>query len=88
MLKITLTAGKVGKKETQKKVLTALGLGKYGSTVVHADTPTIRGMVGKVHHLVCVTEAEAGTPTGKVTRRAKKEMCEKKAAGKKTAKAK
>lgn len=88
MLKITLTAGKVGKKDTQKRVLTALGLGKYGSSVVHADSPTIRGMVAKVHHLVCVSEVAEGTPTGKITRRAKREMCDKKETGKKAAKAK
>jgi large subunit ribosomal protein L30 len=52
MLKITLTAGLVGKMETQRKVVRALGLGKYGSTAVHADSPTIRGMVRKVSHLV------------------------------------
>lgn len=76
MLKITLTAGKVGKKETQLKVLTALGLGKYGSAVVRADSPTIRGMVEKVHHLVTVTEVADSTPTGKVTRRARREICQ------------
>lgn len=60
MLKITLTRGLVGKKETQKKVVAALGLGKYGSSVVHADTPTIRGMVNKVSHLVSVETVTEG----------------------------
>ncbi len=73
MLKITLTQGKVGKKDTQKRVLLALGLGKYGSSVVHADTPTIRGMIDKVSHLVKVEEVPNGTPTGRVTRRAKRQ---------------
>jgi len=54
MLKITLTSGLVGKKETQKKVVKALGLGKYGSSTVHADSPTIRGMINKVSRLVTV----------------------------------
>jgi large subunit ribosomal protein L30 len=58
MLKITLTSGLVGKKETQRKVVSALGLGKYGSSVVHADSPTIQGMIRKVHHLVTVEQAE------------------------------
>ena len=58
MLKITLTSGLIGKKETQRKVVSALGLGKYGSSVVHADSPTIQGMLRKVHHLVTVTPAE------------------------------
>ncbi|MGD9683455.1 MAG: 50S ribosomal protein L30 [Candidatus Obscuribacterales bacterium] len=69
MLKITLSKGLVGKKETQKKVVTALGLGKYGSSVVHMDSPTIRGMINKVSHLVTVTEVPEGTPTGKITRK-------------------
>lgn len=58
MLKITLTSGLVGKKDTQKKVVSALGLKKYGSSVVHADSPTIRGMITKVSHLVTVVPAE------------------------------
>jgi large subunit ribosomal protein L30 len=51
MIKITLTSGLVAKKTTQRLVVKALGLKKYGSSVVHADSPTIRGMVNKVHHL-------------------------------------
>lgn len=58
MLKVTLTSGLVGKKETQRKIVQALGLGKYGSSAVHADSATIRGMLNKVHHLVTVTPAE------------------------------
>ena len=58
MLKITLTSGLVAKQETQKKVVRALGLRKFGSSVVHEDSPVIRGMVNKVHHLVTVTTAD------------------------------
>jgi len=60
MLKITLTSGLVGKKTTQRKVVEGLGLGKYGSTVTHADSPTIRGMVNKVSHLVTVEKLDSG----------------------------
>jgi large subunit ribosomal protein L30 len=56
MLKITLTKGLIGKKDTQRKVVAALGLGKYGSSVVRADSPTIRGMIAKVSHLVTVSQ--------------------------------
>jgi large subunit ribosomal protein L30 len=59
MIKITLTSGLVAKKTTQRLVVKALGLKKYGSSVVHADSPTIRGMVNKVHHLVTVVPAKA-----------------------------
>jgi large subunit ribosomal protein L30 len=54
MLKITLTKGLVGKTDTQRKVVAALGLGKFGSSVEHLDSPTIRGMIRKVSHLVAV----------------------------------
>ena len=36
----------------QKRTLDALGLRKMNHTVVHEDTPSIRGMVKAVHHLV------------------------------------
>ena len=58
MLKITLTKGMIGKKETQKKVIKSLGLGKYGSSVVHADSPTIRGMINKVAYMLEVEEVK------------------------------
>lgn len=59
MLKITLNKGLVGTQEKQRKVVRALGLKKFGSVVFHADSPTIRGMVNAVGHLLTVTE-EAG----------------------------
>ena len=65
MLKVTLTSGLVGKQEKQIKVVRALGLGKYGSSAVHADSPTIRGMINKVGHLVTVTEVAEEKATKK-----------------------
>lgn len=64
MLKITLTSGLVGKKETQKRVVAGLGLRKFGSSVVHQDSPTIRGMINKVSHLVEVETVSDGAPQG------------------------
>jgi large subunit ribosomal protein L30 len=58
MLKITLTRGLVAKRTTQVKVVQALGLRKQNSSVVRADSPTIRGMINKVHHLVTVEPLE------------------------------
>lgn len=90
MLKITLTSGLVAKKDTQIKVIRALGLGKFGSSVVHADTPTIRGMLTKVSHLVTVEKEDGKVPAKPVTGHraviAAKKKAEKPAA--KTAKAK
>jgi large subunit ribosomal protein L30 len=66
-IKITLNKGLVGKMESQRKVVRALGLGKFGSSVVHADSPTIRGMVRKISHLITVestNEAPKANPHG------------------------
>ncbi len=41
----------------QKLTLDALGLRKMNHSVVKEDTPSIMGMVKKVHHLVEVTKA-------------------------------
>lgn len=62
MLRITLTKGLIGKTQTQRKVVSALGLGKYGSSVVRADSPTIRGMINKISHLVTVVEDKTAKP--------------------------
>ena len=43
--------------KVQKRTLDALGLHKMNHTVEHEDTPSIRGMIKTVHHLVEVTEA-------------------------------
>jgi large subunit ribosomal protein L30 len=86
MLKITLTSGLIGKQMTQRRVVTALGLGKYGSSVVHADSPTIRGMINKVHHLVTVVAAEGEhTPKAKAPAKAAKKAAPAKEAAEKAA---
>lgn len=64
-LKITLTRGLVAKRYSQEKVIKGLGLRKFGSSVVHADSPTIRGMINKVHHLVTVVPDANATLTKK-----------------------
>jgi len=56
-LEITLTRSVIGRKEDQRSTVKALGLNKIRQTVVHDDTPAIRGMVNKVSHLVTVNEA-------------------------------
>lgn len=59
MLKITLSRGLVGKTGTQRRIVSALGLGKYGTSVERPDSPVIRGMIDKVGHLVTVSECGA-----------------------------
>lgn len=58
MIKITLRKGMIGRTETQKKIVKALGLRKFGTTAVHNSSPTINGMLDKVAHLVEVCEAK------------------------------
>ena len=55
-LKITLVKSPIGSKEPHKRTLKALGLKKLNATVTQADSPSIRGMVDQVKHLVTVEE--------------------------------
>jgi large subunit ribosomal protein L30 len=71
-LKITWTKSYIGKPENQRRVIHALGLRRLHHTVVHGDTPTIRGMVHKVQHLLSVEElAEPAQTPRRRTRRAR-----------------
>lgn len=54
VIKVTLIKGISGKSEKQRKVLNGMGLTKTNKTVLLQDTPSIRGMVQKVSHLVRV----------------------------------
>ncbi len=56
MLKITQVRSVIGYKKDQKRTIEALGLRRIRHSVVHKDTPQIRGMVQKVVHLVTVEE--------------------------------
>ena len=53
-IKITQVKSAIGRLENQKKVLRALGIRKMHQTVIHEDSPTIMGMVGKVNYLIKV----------------------------------
>jgi len=56
MLKITLVKSMIGRPEKHRKVLRGMGLTKTNRTVELKDTPSIRGMVLAVSHLVKVEE--------------------------------
>ena len=47
---------KIGYPVDQKRTLQALGLRKISQVVEVEDTPSVRGMIRKVHHLVNVFE--------------------------------
>ncbi len=46
----------IGRPEAQCKVIAALGLGRIGRTKELVDTPSVRGMIAKVAHLVEIVE--------------------------------
>lgn len=56
-LKITLMKSTIGCLENQKRTVEALNLNKIGVFKVYEDTPSLRGMLDKVSHLVKVEEA-------------------------------
>ncbi len=56
-IKITLKRSVIGYPQDQRATVRALGLGKIRTSVIKEDTPSIRGMVHKVEHLVVVEEA-------------------------------
>ena len=55
-IKIKQIKSKIGYPVDQKRTLGALGLHKISQVVEKEDTPVIRGMIRKVHHLVTVVE--------------------------------
>jgi large subunit ribosomal protein L30 len=57
-LKVTWKKSAIGYKEDQKRTIRALGLRRLGQTVVHSDSPSVRGMIRKVKHLLAVEEEE------------------------------
>jgi len=57
-LKIIQKRSIIDRTEPQKRTIKALGLGRPHFTVVHNDTPQIRGMIRKVIHLIEVKEVE------------------------------
>lgn len=55
-IKVKQIKSKIGAPIDQKLTLSCLGLRKISQIVEVDDTPSIRGMIRKVHHLVTVVE--------------------------------
>lgn len=55
-IKIKQTKSRIGAPIDQKRTLNALCLTKMNHVVEKEDTPVIRGMINKVHHLVKVVD--------------------------------
>ena len=49
---VTQKKSTIGRQSYQRKTLIGLGLNKIGRSKELDDTPSIRGMIGKVKHLV------------------------------------
>jgi large subunit ribosomal protein L30 len=58
-LEITQIRSRSGRPLKHRRTLDALGIRRHQQTVVHEDTPQIRGMVAKIPHLVSVREIES-----------------------------
>ncbi len=55
-VRVTQTASGLGRKPGQRETLIGLGLNKVRSTRELKDTPSVRGMIRKVAHLIKVEE--------------------------------
>ena len=55
-LRITLVRSTIGRPGDQERAVKSLGLRKVNQTVVRNDSPSIRGTVNKIGHLVKVEE--------------------------------
>lgn len=53
-IKVTQTGSPIGRPKDQRATLIGLGLNKMHRTRELEDTPAVRGMIEKVHHLVRV----------------------------------
>ncbi|MDR9458526.1 MAG: 50S ribosomal protein L30 [Dehalococcoidia bacterium] len=53
---VTWVRSGIGHPQDQKRTLQALGFRRLNQTVEHNDSPSIRGMIMKVKHLVTVEE--------------------------------
>jgi len=57
-IKVTLVKSTNGKVQSVKDTVAALGLTKIRTSNILEDTPSVRGMIKKVNHLIKVEDAE------------------------------
>lgn len=55
-IKVKQIKSRIGADKDQKRTLLSLRLHKISQVVEVEDTPSIRGMIRKVHHLVTIVE--------------------------------
>jgi large subunit ribosomal protein L30 len=62
MLRIKLVKSPIGNNKRNRATVQALGLRGVNKVVEHADTPSIRGMIHHVKHMLLVEEVADATP--------------------------
>lgn len=55
-IKVRQTGSGIRRPKDQRQTLTGLGLGKVGRVRELEDTPSVRGMINKVSHMVEIVE--------------------------------
>ncbi len=56
MIKVTQVKSTCGRLKNHKACVAGLGLRRIGQTVEVEDTPSVRGMINRVHYLLKVEE--------------------------------
>jgi large subunit ribosomal protein L30 len=54
-LRVTLTRSLIGLSPKQEATVRALGLRRIRQSISHADSPSVRGMIAKIPHVLRVT---------------------------------
>lgn len=57
-LRVTWRKSAIGYRRDQLRTIRALGLSRLGQSVQHGDSPSVRGMIEKVKHLLTVETIE------------------------------
>ncbi len=57
-LEITQTRSGIGRQGKHRRTIEALGIKRHQQSVIHDDSPAIRGMINQVSHMVSVRELE------------------------------
>lgn len=57
-IKVTQTKSIIGRRADHRRTIRALGLRKMNHSVIHDDSPQIRGMIHQVRYMVEVEEVK------------------------------
>jgi large subunit ribosomal protein L30 len=59
-IKVTQKKSLIGRMDGHRRTIKALGLKRINHSVVHNDTPQVRGMIDQVRYMVEVEEVQGG----------------------------